>query len=175
MRHHLLASRIRSFAFGFLMLMQLAFWPQTSLLAQTEHSGVARPAFFMEATAPSTPPPVSSLQQTGNNPFQEQNGQVVMEAEHYDGIVSRSAHDWTFHTDIAGYVGDGFMRAEPDTGGLINSGYATTSPELQFRAQFTTTGTYYVWARVYSIDNASDSLHAGLDNQAITTADRISV
>ena len=57
--------------------------------------------------------------------MREQNGQVVIQAEHYDGQISRSGKSWVLRTDHAGYSGNGAMVAEPDTGSLINTGYTT--------------------------------------------------
>src|SRR5205085_8807356 len=95
--------------------------------------------------------------------FQEQSGQVVVEAEHYDGQISRSGKSWVLRTDHAGYSGSGAMVAEPDTGSLINTGYTTSSPELQYQVLFTTPGTYYVWVRAWADDDNDNSVHVGVD------------
>src|SRR5262249_44522953 len=55
-----------------------------------------------------------------------------------------------------------------------NSGYQTTSPELQYQVQFTTPGTYYVWVRAWADDDNDNSVHVGLDGQAVESADRVS-
>jgi hypothetical protein len=51
----------------------------------------------------------------------------------------------------------------------------TASPELRYRVQFATTGTYHVWLRISVPDGSGDSVHVGLDGQAVTSADRIEV
>lgn len=105
----------------------------------------------------------------------EQSGLVVMEAERADAVISRSGKTWTLATDRTGYSGGGLMFNNPDTNAQIDSGYPTTSPEMQYRVQFTTTGTYYVWLRAWANDTSDNSVHVGLNGQAISTADRISV
>src|SRR3989304_4743325 len=89
--------------------------------------------------------------------FVERDGIVVMEAEDYNLTIPRSGDSWVLHTDVAGYVGGGSLRAEPDGSPTIDTGYLTTSPELQYRVQFATTGTYYVWLRVRAPDPYGDS------------------
>lgn len=106
--------------------------------------------------------------------FVEQDGQVVLEAENFDGIISRSSQAWYVRTSPSGYLGSGEMVAEPDSGAAINTGFATTSPELQYRVQFTTPGTYYVWLRTLADNDNNNSIHVGLDGQPVDSADRMS-
>jgi hypothetical protein len=117
-------------------------------------------------TPPPPPPPAAYI---------EQGGMVVMEAERADAVISRGGKSWTPVPDRAGYTGSGAMFNNPDTGVQIDSGYATTSPEMQYRVQFTTTGTYYVWLRAWANDTSDNSVNVGLNGQAVQTADRISV
>src|SRR5205823_1270506 len=63
----------------------------------------------------------------------EQGGQVVIEAEHYDDIISRAGKSWVNKTDRGGYAGSGAMVAWPDTGIVIDLLYAVTSPELEYQ------------------------------------------
>ena len=106
--------------------------------------------------------------------FQESSGQVVMEAEHFDQPISRSSHDWLLKTTQTGFSGSGYMEALPNTGATINTGYTTTSPELVFNVQVTTTGTYYVWVRGAGPSGNDDTIHSGLDGTGPASADRIS-
>jgi lysophospholipase L1-like esterase len=65
------------------------------------------------------------------------------------------------------------VEALPNMGTGITAGYTTTSPELVYNVNFTSTGTYYVWIRGAAPSTADDSLHAGIDGTAPTTADEI--
>lgn len=144
---------------GFLILFLLT--PAVSLPAATS----GQIAITVTVGGDITPPPAA---------FQESAGQVVMEAEHFDGTTARSAHDWTLETAKTGFRGTGYMRALPNNGTSINTGYTTTSPELVFNVNFTTTGTYYVWVRGAADSGTDDSCHAGLDGTGPASADRIS-
>ena len=101
--------------------------------------------------------------------------QVVMEVEHFAANVMQGAHSWTAETDAAA-SGSQALRATPDNGAAVDTGYTTGSPRLDFRVVFAQTGTYQVWLRgraAGSTVGASDSVHAGLDGAAIASADRI--
>lgn len=107
------------------------------------------------------------------DPFQESSGQVVMEAESYDARIPRSGKSWLLRAVPSGYSGTGYLRAVPNTGVLQETDYATLSPELQYRINFTTTGTYYVWVRGEGLSAEDNSLHAGIDGTTPTSADKI--
>ncbi len=96
--------------------------------------------------------------------FQEANGQVVIEAEHFAQNVARDGRSWRPETAIGGYVGEGYIAAWPDTDRQFITEVTTTSPELQYTINFTTTGTYYVWLRGYAPNGAGDSVYLGLDS-----------
>jgi YD repeat-containing protein len=112
---------------------------------------------------------------TSGGAFQEQSGQVVMEAENASANVSRGGKSWVARTDVSGFAGSAFMRAEPDTGATIDdTTYPTTQTELRYQVNITTPGTYHVWVRMYAADSGNNSVHVGLDGQAVTSADKIS-
>ena len=98
-----------------------------------------------------------------------------MEAETYASAIARSGDSWLLRSDRAGFAGAGFMSSEPDNGSVIDAGFATTSPELQYRVSFTTPGTYHVWLRGYSTNLANDSAHVGIDGQALASSDRMTL
>lgn len=106
--------------------------------------------------------------------FIEQGGEVVMEAESYNGIISRSGKSWVARTDSAGYAGSAAMVAEPDTGTLNDVGYSSLSPEMQYQVQFSTPGTYKVWVRQLPDNDTNNSICVGLNGLEVATADRIS-
>ncbi len=105
--------------------------------------------------------------------FKETGGQVVIEAEHFDGNVSRAGKNWTLQTSQVGYAGSGFMTAAPNNNGMIDTGYVTTSPELVYNINFAATGTYYVWLRGRGPTGSDDSAHAGLNKAGPSTSDKI--
>jgi hypothetical protein len=144
----------------------------TSTPTRTPTSGpTATPTRTPTSGPTSTPTPTPS----GGSAFQEQSGQVVMEAENFAESVSRNNQSWIKRTDIAGSVGTGFMRAEPDSGVTTDdTTYPTTRPELRYRVQINTPGTYYVWLRGYATDDSNNSVHVGLNGQATASADKIS-
>jgi hypothetical protein len=95
--------------------------------------------------------------------FQEENGQVVIEAEHFAQNVARDGWSWQPETALGGYVGEGYIAARPDTDRQFITDFTTTSPELHYTINFTDTGTYYVWLRGYAPNGAGDSVYLGLD------------
>ena len=101
---------------------------------------------------------------------------VVMEAEHFATSVTQGGHSWVLESDAAASSGQA-LRASPDNGAAVNTGYTTNSPRLDFRVVFAQTGTYHVWLRgraAGSDTGSSDSAHAGLDGAAIASSDRLS-
>ncbi len=110
-------------------------------------------------------------------PFQQDNdesGIVSMEAESFDENTPRGSHAWNTIISPSGFSGTAAMRAEPDIGTNNNTGYVSNSPRMDFKVNFVKTGTHYIWIRGYRTGYSDDSCHAGLDGQAIDTADRIS-
>jgi sugar lactone lactonase YvrE len=108
-------------------------------------------------------------------PFQQDpgaDGLVSMEAEHHSGRGIPGDHDW-LPSAQTGASGDGAVAALPNNGANNNTGYATTSPRLDFKVNFVKTGTHYIWARGMGPTGSDDSYHAGLDGQALATCDRI--
>jgi murein DD-endopeptidase MepM/ murein hydrolase activator NlpD len=99
----------------------------------------------------------------------------AFEAENYRAQIPRSNHSWQLQTSVGGYFGSGYMQALPNATApsSINTGYTTTSPELQYRVAFPTAGTYDIWLRGYGGSGQDDSIHAGLDGQGPASADRI--
>ncbi len=98
-----------------------------------------------------------------NGAFLESNGMVVIEAEHYDtlspGINAAVNSTWE-EFNFTGASGT-MMEATPDAG--VNAKNTTIGPKLSYPVQFTTTGTYYIWVRLWGKHWASGSVHVGLD------------
>ncbi|GEM_PF-5253009 len=108
--------------------------------------------------------------------YQESGGLVVMEAEDFDSSVSADGKSWTLQSDVSDYAGTGHVTVLPNSGQNTNTGYtAGGSPRLDYLVNFSSTGTYIIWFRGSSTSGNDDSVHAGLNDQVIATADRINL
>jgi hypothetical protein len=105
---------------------------------------------------------------------QDTEGLVSLEAEQYHNRTVAGDHEWTLVSDSQASGGE-VMQATPDNGTRNNTGYADSSPRLDYTIEFNRTGQHYVWV-LGSADGGtgSNSLHVGLNGQEIQTADRIS-
>jgi len=108
---------------------------------------------------PPPPPP------TGDGTFLESGGLLVMEAEHFATNIPRGGQEWLLKTDKAGFSGEGAMAALPDLGKNLST-FVNTSPEMTFDVSFATTGTYYLWLRMWANNSDDNRAHAGIDNQS---------
>ncbi len=104
----------------------------------------------------------------GNGAFVESGGIVVMEAENNTGSLAgagaMSGHSWLTASALADSSGGQYMDSTPNSG--QNPGDTTDGPRLDYRVNFSTTGTYYVWIRLYSPSGADNSVHAGIGTPA---------
>ena len=100
-------------------------------------------------------------------------GVVSIEAERFHDSVSQGGKTWN-RIAAAGQSGVGSMDSLPNAGGAVDTGYVTGSPRLDYWVNFNRTGTHYVWVRMQGATGTDDSLHAGIDGAANTTADRMS-
>ena len=98
---------------------------------------------------------------------------MVIDASRFDGYTPQGAHEWVT-TTTAGYTGAGALKAVPNSGTNNDTGYAVASPHLSYRVNFAYTGIHYVWIRGIGASSLDDSVHVGLDGQAVASADRIS-
>jgi len=124
------------------------------------------------------------------DPFRQDQGPdgiVSMEAENFDENIPRPPHTWELITVAAsgfvppgGFTGGYAMQSTPTTpagGDGFNdpADFLTRSPRLDYKINFTKTGTHYVWVLAWGLDGNSDSIHSGLDGLHVPTADRIAV
>jgi hypothetical protein len=112
------------------------------------------------AVAPGTSYPV--VEPAANN------GQLLLEAENYrsraSGTAGGTIRAWVPDQAPPGYSGIGGLRASPNTGGAVSLANAPTqSPRLDFEIDFTTSGSHYVWVRMYGPNNSDDDVHVGLN------------
>ena len=66
------------------------------------------------------------------------------------------------------------MVANPNNAANIDTGYTTGSPQLDYRVNFLTTGTYQVWVRGLGAGTADRTVHSGIDGTGPASADRLS-
>src|SRR5262245_20582594 len=106
-------------------------------------------------------------------PFQQgTDGLLSIEAEHCEENVPRGAYAWT-PSSQPGASNGAALEATPNSGVILDTGYAASSPRLDFPANFVRTGIHYIWARGLGHSASDDSFHVGLDGAELATSDRI--
>ena len=94
----------------------------------------------------------------------ESAGFVTFEAEDFSATTSNgNAASWVGGSSIAGFSGTGYVEALPNNGVTIDANWTTTSPELQYTVNFSTTGTYYVWSRITASGRHANSYWLQVD------------
>ncbi len=101
-------------------------------------------------------------------------GLTSIEAENYHGNIApvSGTPKWDRVT-TASQSGAGSMKANPNSGVSNDTTYTSASPRLDYKIKFVKTGTHYIWIRAIGATTADDSVHAGLNGQALTTSDKI--
>lgn len=106
-------------------------------------------------------------------PFlQADQGLVTIEAEHFHADVAQGKHEWIPNKQ-QGYSGEGAMKASPHDHIKILSDYDTLSPRLDYKIEFSSAGTHYVWVRALGRSGGTNSIHVGLDGQMQPTGANI--
>ncbi|MCA9666337.1 MAG: hypothetical protein KC503_12140 [Myxococcales bacterium] len=143
-----------------------------------------------DSGADSTPPSASNLA------FEEQNGRVVVEAEHFfENDANGKPRQWYVwkpgaagvkpdpdpeHT--AGASGGSYIEGLPDTrvtasdtltSGVNFFGNGGQGPIVRYRVWFNQTGRYYVRARAYSTGAEDNGIHVGIDGTWPASGERI--
>jgi PKD repeat protein len=106
---------------------------------------------------------VAVIEPGSDGPFLEVGGLAVFEAEHFHANIARGSHEWVEDTGNAGFSGESAMETTPDNGTQIKTNATTTSPELSFNVDFTTSGTYYIWGRIWAPNKNGNSVYVGFD------------
>ncbi len=106
--------------------------------------------------------------------LQDDDGLLSIEAEHYSNKVDRAGDAWEVINDSNASNGTAVAALDND-GDFFNTNFVGNSPELQYDVKFTKSGTHYVWVRARGATPSDDSLHIGIDGQAVDTSDRISL
>jgi len=143
------------------------------LVSSTGYNGTGTRTTWVSTPLSGSPPPPPPDPAPTTGAYLQQNGTVVIEAEHRDSAVGRSSKAWQ-PTQPSGAVG-GAMAVLPDTGSLFSAGTAASqAPELRFRVKFAQAGTYRVSLRVLAPNGNGDSAHVGLDGTISASSDNIS-
>ncbi len=101
--------------------------------------------------------------------FQMSADQVVMEAESFDVKTANGSPDnWTLTADGSA-SGSNRMDLLANDGTVWTANVTTTAPRIDYRVNFTSTGTFYLWLRGSGINGNDDSTWAGADNAVIAT------
>ncbi len=100
--------------------------------------------------------------------FLEENGIVVMEAEHFTGktINLQTGHQWINRKLFLDNSGEGLMMALPNIGANMND--TIDGPRMDYLVHFRRTGRYVVWVRMFGLNVDNDSIHVGLNNIPVT-------
>jgi Gylcosyl hydrolase family 115 C-terminal domain/TNFR/NGFR cysteine-rich region len=101
--------------------------------------------------------------------FQMVSGTAAFEAENYFYATSQGVSDAWKRLTVAGISGDACMEIGPDDGSDWTGDPLSTAPRLEYRVNFTQTGTFYVFVRGDAgpaNGGASDSCWVGIDGAA---------
>ncbi len=123
----------------------------------------------IEITNSETTDTVAPVNVSGNTSHQT----ITLEAEHFVMNNASGTHQWVT-TGLDGASDSLAMVTTPDNG-TLRSG-SVNSPSLGYFAYFDRAGTWYMWVRGWGDSNTaglSDSVHAGLNGQIASTADKI--
>ena len=107
--------------------------------------------------------------QTGSSAYSFVGGVAVMEAENAAGYRPQTGGSLTEVAD--GTASGGAYIENTPHGTAIWSDPAdarSNAPRVQFRVNFTTTGTYYVWVRMLGATSSEDAVHVGQAGAAPT-------
>lgn len=128
--------------------------------------------------------------------FEEKNGFVAVEAEHFSSQMADSVRRWSVFSEketpsvlpdgddnhAAMASGKTYLEILPDTRrthsdslrqGVNFTDKAGLMAVLSYKIWFNDTGKYYVWVRAYSTGSEDNGLHVGIDNQWVETGKRM--
>ncbi len=123
-------------------------------------AGAASKTINVSTSNPATPT------RTDLQGYVESNGYVAIEAEHFTSKMDRGGAEWRVFKQL-GRNGDS-VKTLPDVSASITSNQATTSPELDYKIYFSSTGSFT--ATVYRIPTLNTTgacrVAVGLDTAA---------
>lgn len=91
---------------------------------------------------------------------------IFIEAENASARTTASSRSWTDDT-IQNFSGAGNVRATPDSGTTVSAANAPTqAPRLDFPVNFSSTGNYFVWVRMFATGGGDDLVWVGINTVA---------
>ena len=105
---------------------------------------------------------------------QNEQGIISIEAEHFHANTAQGKYAWVADKK-SDFSGEGALRAVPEDKVNLKTAYDAKSPRLDYQVKFNSAGTYYVWVRGFGQSGGSNSVHVGLDGQAVPTAENVSI
>jgi hypothetical protein len=133
-------------------------------LGSISWSSIAR--FFGDGTTWTTrlPPPAVNRAQA-LDPFLEQGGLVVMEAESYAQLALRSDPvEWVIDAAVPGYGGAGYVHT-PDGAGPARAW--DDASDLKYEFRLASAGTRHVWVRRSAPDDGASSAMVGVNGRQV--------
>jgi hypothetical protein len=138
-------------------------WPGTYVLSLTANDGVNEVSDSVT---------VQVLPVSCDDIFVESGGAATFEAENYltksVGTGNLPAANWVQSTEQSGYSGEGAMGSTFLGNSSALSGDTTQGAALNYMVRFTSTGTYYAWARMLGPGGSANSIHAGFSDDPLT-------
>jgi hypothetical protein len=108
-------------------------------------------------------------------PFQQnEQGIVSIETEHFHANTAQGNHTWEVDKK-SDFSGESALMAAPEDKVILKTAYDGKSPRLDYQVKFNTAGTYYIWVRGFGQKGSSNSVHVGLDEQTVPTAENVSI
>jgi hypothetical protein len=90
------------------------------------------------------------------------NGQLVIEAEHFDLNVSQGGRNW-IEDFTPGFIGDSAMLSDPNSWLSVSSNIATNSPRMDYEVELAVAANLNVWIRGMGPSGSADSVWVGVD------------
>ena len=119
---------------------------------------------------------VEALPQTGKPAFQaDATGMIVIEAENFH--TRKAAYDgfqWDQIVHTAAVNGKAVQIPNGAGTAYPSGGYLADAARVDYRINFPSSGTYFIWARGNGLDGRSDSMHFGLNGVEDTKATAMS-
>lgn len=96
---------------------------------------------------------------------------IEAENDHFRAAVGK--YRWEASSEVAGFSGEGAVRAMPEDRTNLSVDYAGSSPRLDYRISFPEPGNYFVWVRGHGRSNGSNSVHVGLNGKAVSSGKNV--